>query len=85
MDTSHVFPQSVMAVIPLIGGVIGVVVSGDCTGCGSGPTLCPLAVTALSGGRVCSTVLRVETLRVGFDQAPLPLKACPALKEVTTE
>ena len=33
MDASHDFPQSVLAVIPLIGSVIGVVVSRACTGC----------------------------------------------------
>ena len=27
-DASHVFPQSVLAIIPLIMGVIGIVVSG---------------------------------------------------------
>ena len=30
MDDSHIFPQSVLAIIPLIGGVIGVVVTRPC-------------------------------------------------------
>ena len=33
MDDCHVFPQCVLALIPLIGGVIGVVVTRACTGC----------------------------------------------------
>ena len=33
MDACHVFPQCVLAVIPLIGGVIGVVVTRACTVC----------------------------------------------------
>lgn len=36
-------------------------------------------------GGVCPPVVGVENLRVGFDQAPLPLSVCPAPKEVTTE
>ena len=48
MDASHNFPQSVLAIIPLIGGVIGVV-TVDCTGCWVGPPLCFMTVTALLG------------------------------------
>ena len=33
MDACHVFLQCVLAVIPLIGGVTGVVVTRACTGC----------------------------------------------------
>ena len=47
MPASHVFPQSVLAVIPLI--VIGVVVTKACTGCWVGLSLCSVAVTALLG------------------------------------
>ena len=49
MDASHVFPQSVLAIISLIGGVICVVVSRACAGCEVGLTLCSVAVTALLG------------------------------------
>ena len=34
---------------------------------------------------VCSPAVGVETLRVRFDQAPLPLSACPAPAEVVAE
>ena len=37
------------------------------------------------GGRVCSAVIGVESLRVRFDKAPLPLSACSFPKEVSTE
>ena len=33
MDACHIFPQCVLAVIPLIGGVIGLVVTRAFTGC----------------------------------------------------
>lgn len=49
MDASHVFPQSVMAIILLIGGVVGIVISGAHAGCEMGLLLCSMAVTALSG------------------------------------
>ena len=49
MNASHIFPQSVLAVIPLIGSVIGVVVSRACSGCWVELPLCSMAVTALSG------------------------------------
>lgn len=34
---------------------------------------------------VCSPVVGVEALRVGFDQTPLPLNVSPALKGVIVE
>ena len=33
MDACHVFPQNVLAVVLLIGGVFGVVVTRACTKC----------------------------------------------------
>ena len=49
LDACYIFPQGVLAIIPLIGGVIGVVVTRACTGCWVGPPLCSVVVTALSG------------------------------------
>ena len=49
MGACHVFPQVVLAVIPLIQGVIGGVVTRACTGCWAGPPLCSVVVKALSG------------------------------------
>ena len=47
MDASHVFPQSVLATITLIGGVVGVGGSKACAGCEAELPLCPVAVTTL--------------------------------------
>ena len=46
MDASHVFPQGVLAMVLLIGDVIGVGVSGACAilRC-----ICSVVVTVLSG------------------------------------
>ena len=33
VDDCHVFPHCMLAIIPLIGGVTGVVVTTACTGC----------------------------------------------------
>ena len=49
MDTSHAFPQGMLADIILTGQVVGVVVSRGCTGCCVGPPLCSTAVVALTG------------------------------------
>ena len=49
MDAYHIFPQCVLTIIPLVGGVICVVVTRACTGYWLGPPLCSLVVTALSG------------------------------------
>ena len=49
MDTSHIFPQGMLAIIPLIGDGIGVVLSRACTGFWVGPPLCSVAVRALLG------------------------------------
>ena len=48
-DVCHIFPQGVLAVVPLIGGVFGVVVTRACTGCWVGPPLCSVVVTAMLG------------------------------------
>ena len=47
LDASHIFSQSVLVSIPLIGGVIGVVVTRACTRCWVGLPLCSVAVIAL--------------------------------------
>ena len=47
MDVSHVFPQSVLAVIPLLGGVIGVYRA--CAECEAVLPLFSMAITALLG------------------------------------
>lgn len=49
VDACHTFPQSVLAIIPLIVGVIGTVVTRACTGCWVGFPLCFVATVALSG------------------------------------
>ena len=50
MDTSHIFsPQGMLAVITLIGDLVGVGRPKACAGCEVGLPLCSLAVTALSG------------------------------------
>ena len=49
MDASHIFPQGVLVVTPLIGGVLGVVISRACAGCEAGLHLCSVAVTGLLG------------------------------------
>ena len=51
----------------------------------AGPPLCSVAATALLGRRFCSAVVAVETLKVGFGKALLPLSACPVSKEVTAK
>ena len=48
---SHVFLWSVLAVIPLIRGVIDVIVSRSCAKCEVELTLCSMGVTDLSGVR----------------------------------
>ena len=49
VDTSHVFPQGVLATITLIWGVAGLVGARAYTRCEVGFLLCSVAVTALSG------------------------------------
>lgn len=41
VDTNHVFPQSVLATITLIVGVVGVGGSKACAGCETGLSLAP--------------------------------------------
>lgn len=48
-DSSQFFPQSLLDIILLIGGVVGIVISGAHAGCEMGLPLCSMAVTALSG------------------------------------
>ena len=48
IDTSHVFPQVLLPVIPLIGGVVHARVSRAYAECEAGLPLCSVAVTTLS-------------------------------------
>ena len=82
MNAIHIFPQSLLAIIPLIGGVIGVV-SKACVVLifEVGPPLCFVAVR----GRVFSLVAGEWALRVRFDQVPLSLSGWSALKAVIAE
>ena len=77
VDASHVFPQSVLPLSPLIRSMIGVVVSRACTGFWAGILFAPW-LTLPCWGRVCYPIVEVETLRVEFDQTPLPLSECAA-------
>ena len=76
LDASHVFPQRMLALSPLIGSVTGIVVSRDCT------AVLDRASSLLCGchspvrGGVCSPVLGLEALRSRFYKALLPLNAC---------
>ena len=54
---------------------------GPALGVRQGPLIAPWPV----GVRASSPVVGVEALRVGFDEAPSPLSACPVPKEVTAE
>ena len=47
MDACHIFPQCVLAVIPLTVGVIGVVLTRAWTGCWAGSALSSAVVTSL--------------------------------------
>ena len=47
MDACHIFPQSTLAIVSLIAGMFGVVMTKAYTGCWAGPPLCSVVVTAL--------------------------------------
>lgn len=49
VDASHVSPQTVPALIPLVRSVSSVVLCKAYAGYGAEPPLCSMAVTALSG------------------------------------
>lgn len=49
MDASHLSPLCLLAVIPVIGDVTGVVLTRPCTGYLAGAPLGSVVVTALSG------------------------------------
>ena len=59
----RLFPQCMLAVIPLIGGVTDILVSSSCTGYWAVPPLCSMAVTALSGVGVCFLIVGIEARR----------------------
>ena len=67
IDARHIFPLSVLAVMPMVGAVISVVDSRAC--------VLGRASSLLSGyhsparDRICSTVVKANILRVGFDKA----------------
>ena len=70
-----------LVLIAFIGGVICVV--SRAFGCGTSFLLhschCPIR------DGIFSPAIRVEALRVGFDEVPLPLDVCSAPKEVIAE
>lgn len=49
MDSCHVFPWCVLAIVPLMGAVTGVVVTRAYTKCPAGPPLPSVVVTVLLG------------------------------------
>ena len=55
-----------LAFIPLIGGVTGGVVTGAYAACRAGPLLCSDCHSPV-GGRVCSSVARVEAFPSGSE------------------
>lgn len=57
MDASHIFTQSVLAVVPLVGGVVAGVVSRVCAGCEVHLFHCSLHVIALLGMGSASKLL----------------------------
>ena len=77
IDASHSFPLSALAFMALVGAEISVVESRAC--------MLGRASSLLSGchspvrDRICSTVVKVNILRVGFDKAFSPLSTCPVL------
>ena len=54
MGTSPIFPQGVLAVILLIEGVVGVIISRACGGCEVGLPLSSVPVTAPQGAEFAS-------------------------------
>ena len=72
----HIFPQHLLAIIPLTCNVIGVIVSRTWALWWAGPPLFSEAVTALLGAGSAHSI-EVEALKVVFDQTwvhALPLK-----------
>ena len=49
MDVCHLFPQCLLTIIPLLGGVTVAVAIRVITGCCTVPPLCSVVVTVLSG------------------------------------
>lgn len=84
MVASHLFSQDVLAIILLLGGVVGVGRSEVCARCKAVFPFCSMVVTACQGWDLLASI-GVEALQVEFDQPPLPLSACPAPKEVMAE
>ena len=66
VDTSHAFPQDVLASITLIESVPSVGGAKAWAGCEVRLPLCSIAVASLSGAGSASPVNGVETLRVGL-------------------
>ena len=61
INACHIFPQSVLGIIPLIGGVTDILVSSSCTGYWAVPPLCSMAVTALSVVRSAPQLLEQKS------------------------
>ena len=62
-DACHVFPQCVLALIPLTGGVIVIVLTTVWTRHWRGSLLCSVLVNSPASNGVCSLVIGVETPR----------------------
>ena len=63
VDACCLFPQCILAIIPLIGGVTGVVVTRACTGYWLGPPLLLCGCYCPVRGWVCSLAVGVEAPR----------------------
>ena len=79
MDACHVFPQSVLAIIPLMG--LWLVVWPEPTLDVGWGLLFALCCHSSVRGRVCSPVVGVEALRVGFDKALSPFSVCSGVHQ----
>lgn len=85
MDASYVFLQGTWALISLIGCVVYVGGSKVYIGCEVGLPLCSAGVTPTVSSGVYSQIVGVQALRVGLNQALLPLSVWPSPEEVIAE
>ena len=77
MPTSHVIPQGVLSVSPLIGVWSVLYCPEPGLGVRWGLLSAPWLSLPCRGRGLCSPVVGVEALRVEFDQALLLLSVCP--------
>lgn len=71
MNASHIFPQGVLVVFPLIGVVVGFGGFKAFTGCEAGFPLCYVNCCRPVKGEAYSSVVGVEPTRVRFNHAPI--------------